>query len=207
MNKEELIQAITAMEWEMFREVNNIGGKANCQDDKQTFMVMRRSQENTWNDETLASYLQDLRSAYRAGLNLMTLKYAYMMKYTAPEEYEQFADQLPVIDDEALALIGGITQAHRAWDKDVMERYPAVRSRGRGENAELTTRRISASHYMEGELKTYSKRTLQAYYDWIKYCQAEGLNLAEQTLSETVKSYGYESLQAAEEALNRDMGK
>ena len=41
--REELTDGIVAAEWFMFDKVNNIGGRADCQDDLETFSIMRRS--------------------------------------------------------------------------------------------------------------------------------------------------------------------
>ncbi len=42
-HKDELINRIIDMEWSMFDQVVNMGGRAPCQDDEWTFYVMRAS--------------------------------------------------------------------------------------------------------------------------------------------------------------------
>ena len=54
-----------------------------------TFYAMRRCQFAAWNEEMRESYLEDLTCAEEDGFNLITEKYARMMKYTAPEEYAE----------------------------------------------------------------------------------------------------------------------
>ena len=98
MNKDELIDAIVQIEWPMFAGVNNEGGKAACQMDLATFRIMRISQYSAWGEELLESCLADLRAAQNQGRNLMTEKYARMMKTTFPDEY-------PAIEKSLLSLI------------------------------------------------------------------------------------------------------
>ena len=43
-SREELLNDIIGSEWNMFQEVSNIGGKALCQEDLETFRIMRFSQ-------------------------------------------------------------------------------------------------------------------------------------------------------------------
>ena len=50
MSKEEYIQGIIAIEWAMFDQVENEGGRASCQNDYRTFAIMRSSQYKCWND-------------------------------------------------------------------------------------------------------------------------------------------------------------
>ena len=44
MEKEELVNAIVQLEWEAFDKVDNLGGRAGCQNDGETFSIMRKSQ-------------------------------------------------------------------------------------------------------------------------------------------------------------------
>lgn len=93
MEHKTLVDAVVTAEWEMFSNVQNVGGKASCQMDPKTFRIMRSSQMDNWDDELLGSYLEDLLNARLEGRNLVTEKYARMMESTFPEEYAQLADR------------------------------------------------------------------------------------------------------------------
>ena len=43
-----LAEEITKLEWQQFQLTQNEGGRANCQEDWQTFRIMRMSQFLTW---------------------------------------------------------------------------------------------------------------------------------------------------------------
>ena len=73
----------------MFDEVQNNGGRAECQNNPREFEIMRSSQLKTWSEDVLKSYLHDLTSAAYSKRNLLTEKYAYMMESTYPEEFAQ----------------------------------------------------------------------------------------------------------------------
>ena len=60
MEHKTLVDAVVTAEWEMFSNVQNVGGKASCQMDPKTFRIMRSSQMDNWDDELLGSYLEDL---------------------------------------------------------------------------------------------------------------------------------------------------
>ena len=94
--REETIGTIVGIEWEMMDKVQNCGGRAHCQDDWETFRLMRTSQMRAWNQPMLDSYLDDLRSAQTEGRNLLCEKYAYMMERTNPAEYAALRGFLPV---------------------------------------------------------------------------------------------------------------
>ena len=54
MKKEKIIEEILKKEWKYFSNLNNIGGRADCQDNREDFIIMRKSQWETFNEETLA---------------------------------------------------------------------------------------------------------------------------------------------------------
>ena len=67
MEKEKLIEEILKKEWIYFSTLNNIGGRADCQDNREDFIIMRKSQWETFNEETLLSYLEDYVYLYGVG--------------------------------------------------------------------------------------------------------------------------------------------
>ncbi len=48
MEHKTLVDAVVTAEWEMFSNVQNVGGKASCQMDPKTFRIMRSSQMDNW---------------------------------------------------------------------------------------------------------------------------------------------------------------
>jgi hypothetical protein len=128
--KEEIIAQIVDLEWRMFSTVANVGGRALCQYDPITFEIMRRSQASTWPDELLESWFADLSVAWQGGRNLMSEKYAWMMETTFPDEYQAFADRLPFIEEETLAMIEEIVATHVDWKLEVAEHFPRSTARG-----------------------------------------------------------------------------
>ena len=95
MDKNKLIDNIVLLEWKQFQATQNEGGRASCQDDFETFNIMRQSQYLAWYDDVTESYYNDLLTAESKPWNLVTEKYARMMESTAPEEYKNLADKLP----------------------------------------------------------------------------------------------------------------
>ena len=71
-----MIEEIIQREWEFFQDVHNIGGRASCQDDYETFFLQRRGQFAVFFPEVNASYLQDLKDAKARGQNPIMEKYA-----------------------------------------------------------------------------------------------------------------------------------
>lgn len=53
--KKEYTASIIRMEWELFDKVQNIGGRASCQDQWSTFQIMRSSQLLAWTPELLTA--------------------------------------------------------------------------------------------------------------------------------------------------------
>jgi hypothetical protein len=200
--KEELITKIVAMEWNMFQNVANIGGRAACQNDFDTFSIMRSSQAIAWSEATLASYLEDLAEAQENGRNLLTEKYARMMEFTAPLEYARIQHHLPPLEQETLLLIDRIAQINLAWEEEIKARFPYIRQRGRPASSSDDAPHItSIETYLRGELATYSPRTLALYYQNALEQKASNINGAQIVLAATMQRYGFNSLAAANAAM------
>jgi len=203
----DLIKAISEIEWDMFYSTQNVGGPASCQQKPDTFFIMRTSQLSGWNEKCLTSYLQDLRDAQNAGQNLVTFKYAYMMESTYPEEYEALRDKLPPISAEKKELVDYLVERTVIWAEEFHEKYPAMGLTSRPvhkESDDIYT--TSAETYMRGEAYTYSMRTLQYLKEFYDECVAAGKNLYTEILISTATQYGYPSIDAAEEATKKRLG-
>lgn len=201
--KDEIIEAIVGIEWEMMDKVQNCGGRAHCQDDWETFQLMRASQMRAWSQPVLASYLDDLQSAQAEGRNLLCEKYAYMMERTSPAEYAELRDFLPVPSLEKEWLVDWICREHVCWQKELAAQYPVLVSRGR-DISRSTDRQNAASFetYLRGELLTYSVKTLRLYAAYVEKLQKERQNMNRTILEDTVRHCGYSSLEAAERQLS-----
>ncbi len=195
----DLITRILEIEWDMFTNVNNEGGRADCQDDRVTFEIMRRSQFEAWNRAALESYLKDLTDAREQGRSLVTEKYAHMMKSTAPLEYAAIRDRIPLPGPEAGALAEEICSILLRQTGDYAKQYPLMALQGRplyasGDGNGVT----SVETYQKGELFTYSEQTLRALLACIREKEQAGLNFAREILERTVERYGFASLDEAE---------
>ena len=193
---------IIQMEWDFFQNVNNVGGRASCQDMPNTFGIMRRSQFAIWTDEMLISYYGDLRTAQLEGRNPMTEKYGYMMESTHPDEFALIKDALPAISMEKWELIEQIVAIQVSWAEAVSAAYPRFAGRGRViRSAQDTPNATSIETYSRGELATYSEHTLELMLEHFEQAAAVGRNLQEDVDAFIAKSYGYPSLAAAEAAM------
>jgi hypothetical protein len=200
--KEDLIAKIVEIEWKMLRNVPNIGGTATCQEDPKTFEIMRSSQAMSWSEATLDSYLDDLTEAEKNGRNLLTEKYARMMKSTSPLEYAQIEHLLPPLNPEVPQLIDKIAKIVLVWEEKLWQKYPYLLARGRPiPSSDDTPYVTSLETYLRGELATYSPRTLELYYENVLKQRSENINASEITLAHTIKRYGFNSLEEADEKL------
>lgn len=194
-----IIEQIVEMEWEMFQNVRNTGGRAACQDDFETFDVMRKSQFLTWDLPLLESYWQDLQEGKAQGRNLVMEKYAYMMESTAPKEYEAIATGLPKISEEKQAMVEQIVAIKVGWREEFAEKYPHLSGQARIiHTSEDTLYDISFETYLRGELKTYSMQTLVLYGRRIVAFVQEQKNMTEEIMRYTTAFYGYKTLEDAE---------
>lgn len=195
--KDLIINQIIDREWKMFQDVESMGGRAQCQDDIDTFYIMRYSQHNILREETLKSYRDDLVGGDREGRNLIMEKYAYMMESTDPEYYYANIDgRIPKITKEKDLLIRDIGDAMQRHYGEFALKYPKYSSHGR--SAESGGGETSTSVYLLGELKTYSLRTLRLFFEDIKYLNDQKQNPVE-LIQEIMSSfYGYDSIGDAE---------
>jgi len=197
------IEQILRVEWEMFRRVDNIGGRAGCQEQWPTFHIMRYAYYDAWSNPMLLSYQKDLAEAAAEDRNLVMEKYAYMMAYTDPEYYAgKLAPHLPEMDGEKAALIDEIAKYMVDCDREFASKYPKFSAKGRPvEAAEDSSASTSTETYARGELRTYSKITLRYFIDHIRTLQSENANFAMLVKEKMARMYGYASLEDAERKL------
>ena len=196
MEKEKIIEKILEKEWKYFSNLNNIGGRADCQDNKEDFIIMRKSQWETFNEETLLSYLEDLNSKN----NPLFQKYAQMMKYNSPEEYKKIKDILEKASDEKTDLVNKIMFIYMEWEKEFFERYPIFSSMGRplysSEDDNIET---SIETYLRGELLSYSEKTLKLYLNYVIDNKEKNINLAIKNMDNLARMQGFNASNDVEE--------
>ena len=201
---EQLIQKIIEVEWHQFQMVQNEGGRAACQDDWNTFQIMRESQFVNWPLEILKSYAKDLMEAMDKNWNLVFEKYARMMKSTAPEKYKEVEHILPPVSAERTARMEKTIAIQTKWLEEFAEKYPNLMSEARyvytKEDTEYET---SSETYLRGELASYSEETEKLYGAYIEKLQSEGKSIVVMTYDYMVKKYGYESIEDAEEKMHK----
>ncbi len=201
LSRDELISEVVSIEWTMFQGVNNKGGRANCQDMPQTFYIMRSTQFRNWTDEMIQSYYDDLFEALGTGRNLLSEKYAYMMRSTAPDEWEQIKDIVPPVTPEKSDIVEKIIDIEMEWADDLVKRYPYFMTRARPVHTNQDNRGTSIETYSRGELSTYSIKTLKLMLEHFAKMRDEGLNVQEMVIADEAKEYGYASLEEAEKAI------
>lgn len=200
--KAALVNELVSLEWKAFDKVENEGGRAQCQDDWNTFSIMRKSQYFAWTEEMLKSYIHDFHRANEKGWNLITEKYGRMMESTAPARYEQLKDSLPKLPEMKKEIIEEIVKIQVGWMEEFAESYPKAAGNARSiHTSEDTPFDTSYETYLRGELSTYSDETLDLYGRFIARLYKEGENLAKIIMTNTALLYGYESLDALEEKL------
>ncbi len=198
----EAVNEIIMLEWQAFDKVQNEGGRASCQDDWETFSIMRRSQYETWTDEMLDSFIDDFYTANEQGWNLITEKYARMEENTVPDEYEKIKDALPVLSEARLAIVDQIASIQVDWMEEFAARYPKAAANARTIRSSTDTRdNTSYETYLRGELMTYSERTLALYGQFIVKLAGNKQNLACMIMENTARAYGYSSLEDMEAKL------
>jgi hypothetical protein len=193
MENERLISQILEIELDMFVSVRS-RYPVSCQDDPEGFRVMRSAQFAAWSEETLQSYLCDLKSAVCDERNLMTLKYARMEKLIPP------LHENPQIDN----MLHEIVAVQVEWQKEMFSKYPALMSRGRSlTDCERRQSEISFKTYLRCEIETYSLMTLTHLFRDIMVNHSQAKNMTEEIYTHMVKGLGYSDLEEAEAAAQK----
>lgn len=199
---QELIDKLVAEEWDFFQKVQGENGRASCQDDWNTFRVMRSGQALAWNDGIVQSWLDDLANYRAEGRNPMMEKYARMMEFTEPEEYEKLKALLPPVEEGVRAMARHLTERMVAWVEQAREEFPYVCGAGRPLHSnEDSERDTSLETYDYCELQTYSLRTLELLAKRYDEAEEAGENLYLTTQEATARLQGYGSLAEAERVL------
>ncbi|MFC1941204.1 DUF4125 family protein [Chloroflexota bacterium] len=163
---------------------------------------MRTSQGMSWSEAALESYLGDLEEAEKNGRNLLSEKYARMMEATSPLEYANIEHLLPPLDPEVPPLIDKIVGIVLEWEEELLPKYPFLLKRGRPiYSSQDSPHGVSLETYLRGELATYSKKTLELYYENLLTQKSENINGPEIVLDHQTKQYGYSSLEEANNKL------
>ena len=186
--RHDLVETIVRLEWDTFQRTTNTGGRAACQGNWPVFHQMRASQFLTWPENLLASR------------NLVTEKYARMMRSTHPEEYAATIEPyIPALSAARETEQETIIATQVAWAREFRERYPKLGASMRVlTTAEDTPDATSFETYLRGELGTYSERTLDLYGDFVARLATEHRNLTEETIGNTVRIAGFAGLDEAE---------
>lgn len=204
MERNEVIEKIVEAEWKAFDITRNEGGRASCQNDWRTFSIMRKSQYMTWPDEMLDTYLKYFTQCFETGRNLITEKYGRMMESTAKDKYEKIKEAFVPLGEERIALQNMITSIQVSWMEEFANEYPLLAGNARSIHTEEDNENnTSYETYLRGELGTYSEELIGMYGRFVLGLAQSGENLAYMTMNNTVRLYGYSSLDEAENALRK----
>lgn len=189
MKKGELIKEILQIELEMFKQVRT-AAPSPCQENTDSFLLVRGAAFANWSEQTLACYLQDLQGARQEGRNLLTEKYARM------------DNLIPCLNDSP--LIDDIMTIEIEWEKEVRAKYPHLVGRPSREGTETGDDDMAQfKNYLRSELETYSDATLASYYTDLLAAVGNNENLAEKTFATIFRRVGFASLAEAEAYLAR----
>ena len=199
----EKIEKIINTEWDMFQQVDNIGGRADCQDDFETFYIMRRSQYDNWTTEMVDAYSDFAARSQEEGRNLVSEKYARMMAYTDLHYFNKhLRDKLPAVPAKNFRLINRIVERRICWEEEMARRYPKLAGTARPiRSSEDKYGFTSMETYARGELETYPEELLALYCQYVDDLWDEGISLSRKNLQTMVSMYGYDSIDEAEGAI------
>lgn len=203
LNRRDAIEEIIKTEWDMFQQTTNLGGRASCQNDPETFYIMRTSQYENWNDEMLACWLDFARKCKNEGRNLVTEKYGRMMQFTDLHYYNKYLkDAFPTVSQRCYRLINSIVPQLIDWEQEFASRWPKLAGAGRPITSEGDASGFTSMEtYARGELETYPEELLELYAAHVAALKAEGKSLSTMIQQTMVTYYGYGSIDEAEASI------
>ena len=123
-----------------------------------------------------------------------------MMKTTEPEKYAALLPRVTPPVESALSLAREVLVILLEQTRVLFEDYPYISGQGRPLYSESDCGTVSVETYQLCELMTYSEKTLAGLKDHITALEKNGVPLARVILENTVRFYGYKTLDAAESA-------
>jgi len=195
------VERIVDLEWNMLLQSAQMEGATNIDGDKKIFSDMRSAQFSAWSDKAAESYLTDLNIAATGNRNLIVEKNIRAMKIYAPEQYEKIKEMLEPVPEKKEALVSEISDLLIAQMEECYKKYPNISTGQQLRSAEDTDEMMSVETHQKAEFMTYSEATLEALKAHIKALEAEGESLTENILGNSIKLYGFESLAAADKAI------
>ena len=95
-----------------------------------------------------------------------------------------------------------IVRIQVTWMEEFASKYPKMADNARSiHTSEDNAYNTSYETYLRGELGTYSETTFVLYGRFITELMQQGKNLAYETMTNTAKLYGYESVEDAEKRM------
>jgi hypothetical protein len=194
LSHDQLLDLIIAFEERMFVAVKT-PTPSDLQQKLKTFRTMRRMAHSVLSDETLTSYLRDLRDAATQGecedcyampkVSKVPLTEKGFRRNFFTEKYARIDEQIPPINDNP--LIDEIVGIEAGWFNELVRRYPRL---------------FAATGYFEryahAELETYSDRTLALHVRDVRAARDAGRNLVEERYNYLCKVLNVGTLADAE---------
>lgn len=153
------LEEILELEWGFFDQVNGLSGRAICQDNTSTFIIMRLAQHLLFSNDTRFSILKDYQRMKSLGINPIEGKYARMMQYTDEELFKTFLDELPEVSPIKRQVIIDII---KIFEKDLEQlKYTLPVTLKYSRPIDNKGNQISSLSYFYAELTYFSYRTLR----------------------------------------------
>lgn len=197
------VERIVDLEWNMLLQSAQMEGAGNIDGDKKIFSEMRSAQFSAWSEKAAESYLTDLNIAAAGNRNLIIEKNMRAMKFLAPEQYEEIKEMLEPLSEQKEALVTEISDILIGQMEQCYKKYPNVSTGQQLRSTEDTDEMMSVETHQKAEFMTYSETTLAALSEQIKELEVRGENLAENILSNSIRLYGFDSLAAADKAIEQ----